>query len=196
MEQKTESVKNEQKGINKDWTIQDIFDKFPGKGQKLAQIMTNAGLHCVGCSASTHETLEQGIMGHGMPQEELTKLVTQLNEAINAETTDEEITLTDAASDKIKALIAADKKEGWGLRIALVAGGCSGFQYELSLNEKALDNEKEYNIKGVKLFITAEHLDKMSGSEVDYVDGLQGAGFKVNNPNVTKSCGCGSSMGF
>ena len=192
MEQKTENVQK----IERTHTIQDVFDKYPGKAMKLGQIMTNAGLHCVGCHASVWETLEQGILGHGMSEDELNKLVKQLNEALDAKDTDGSLLMTDVATDKIKELLKKENKESWGLQVNLAEGGCSGFMYEFALKEKAQDNEETFEVKDVKVFITKAHLDKMKGSEIDYVDGIQGAGFKVNNPNVVKSCGCGNSMGF
>jgi len=195
MEQKTEEVK-EVKEVKKSDTIQAIFDKYPGKAQKLSSLMTNAGLHCVGCDAAVWETLEQGVMGHGMSQEILDKLVVDINETINSKEEETALGMTEVACEKIKELLKKEGKDNWGLQINLAEGGCSGFMYEFALKEKASDTEETFETKGVKVFITKNHLDKMQGSEIDYVDGIQGAGFKVNNPNVVKSCGCGSSMGF
>jgi len=195
MEQKNEVL--EEGPIKPTDTIQSIFDRYPGSSMKLSQIMTNAGLHCVGCHASTFETLEEGLMGHGYDEEALMKLLGSLNaEVTKEEQKGTDISLSDVASKKVNEFLQKENKVGGGLRVALVEGGCSGYQYELSLREKPDENEVMVESKGVKLFLTKEHLDKMEKCEIDYIDGLQGAGFKVNNPNVVKSCGCGHSHGF
>lgn len=177
-------------------TIQDIFDKFPGKAQKLAQIMTNSGLSCIGCHASTFETLEQGTLGHGMDEGNLQSLLKEMNRALNEKVKIKEVLVTKEAVKKINALLKKEGKKSWGLKIGVESGGCSGSQYLLGFQEKALQGEKAVESNGIKLFYLENDTEKLSGSEIDYVDGLQGAGFKINNPNVTKSCRCGSSVGF
>jgi iron-sulfur cluster assembly protein len=104
------------------------------------------------------------------------------------------ITLTDGAASKIKDLVAAnDKPEESVLRVSVRGGGCSGFQYALALDQaKADDHVFEHN--GVAVVVDKVSMQFVFGSEVDYVDGLQGAGFVVNNPNVVAACGCGSSF--
>ncbi|MBI4149467.1 iron-sulfur cluster assembly accessory protein, partial [Candidatus Woesearchaeota archaeon] len=178
--------------ITKDITVDEIFAKYPGKAQKLAHIMTNAGLHCVGCHASTFETLEQGTVGHGMSPADLNNLLQKLNAALqSAEQETGDVTLTEAAAAKVKALLAQEKKAGWGLKLGLTSGGCSGYQYELVFQEREGQDDASFTDRGVKVIIAKEHAEKLSGVEIDYVDSLQGAGFKINNPNVQHSCGCG-----
>ena len=177
--------------ISKDMTIDDVFQKFPSKAQKLAQIMTNAGLHCVGCQASTFETIEQGMLGHGMDKKEVTVLVEELNKTLEEkEETKEDIRFTDFAAEKCKGF---RKETSHGFRVGLNKGSC-GWTYDFKFKESKTDNELEFNDKGIKVFIEKEHVNKFKGMVIDYVEGLQNAGFKVLNPNVTGTCGCGSSV--
>ncbi len=102
--------------ITRDMTIEEVFKRFPSKAQKLAQEMTNRGLHCVGCSASTWETIEAGILGHGMNEEDLEDLLESLN-AVLAEKEDRStITITPRAAKKFLDILAEVGKTGWGLR--------------------------------------------------------------------------------
>jgi iron-sulfur cluster assembly accessory protein len=104
------------------------------------------------------------------------------------------IKLTDAAADKIKQLVAGDAEHaGQALRVAVRGGGCSGFQYALAL-DAAKDEDHVFEHNGVSVVVDKVSMQFVFGSEVDYVDGLQGAGFTVNNPNVVAACGCGSSF--
>lgn len=104
------------------------------------------------------------------------------------------ITLTDQAAEKIKEITAGNgEATEQALRVAVRGGGCSGFQYALALDApKDDDNVFEHN--GVSVVVDSVSMQFVFGSEVDYVDGLQGAGFSVNNPNVVAACGCGSSF--
>jgi iron-sulfur cluster assembly protein len=104
------------------------------------------------------------------------------------------ITLTDKAAAKIQELLA-DQPEGadQALRVAVRGGGCSGFQYALAF-DKRRDDDHVFEQNGVAVIVDKVSMQFVFGSEVDFVDGLQGAGFAVNNPNVVAACGCGSSF--
>ncbi len=110
------------------------------------------------------------------------------------ETTEAAISLTDKAADKIKDLLSANQEASeQALRVAVRGGGCSGFQYALALDQ-AKDDDHVFSRQGVDVVVDKVSMQFVFGSEVDYVDGLQGAGFVVNNPNVVAACGCGSSF--
>ncbi len=110
------------------------------------------------------------------------------------ETLDSAITLTDGAADKIKDLVAGrDNADESALRVAVRGGGCSGFQYALALDQ-AKDDDHIFEHNGVSVVVDKVSMQFVIGSQVDFVDGLQGAGFVVNNPNVVAACGCGSSF--
>jgi len=105
------------------------------------------------------------------------------------------ITLTKKAEEKVKEILLDQPETFAGLRIQVVGGGCSGFQYRMGFDKNFNDqNDTVFEFDGLKVFIDKSSLLYMNGAEVDYVEGLHGAGFKFNNPNVTGSCGCGSSF--
>jgi len=106
----------------------------------------------------------------------------------------EPITLTDKAASKVKELLSEQENGSeQALRVAVRGGGCSGFQYALAFDEPKQDDHRFEN-QGVAVVVDKTSMQFVFGSEVDWVDGLQGAGFSVNNPNVTAACGCGSSF--
>ena len=108
--------------------------------------------------------------------------------------TSQPITLTDKAAGKIKELIGSnDDASEQALRVAVRGGGCSGFQYALALDQPKSDDHV-FKHQGVSVVVDKVSMQFVFGSEVDYVDGLHGAGFVVNNPNVVAACGCGSSF--
>jgi iron-sulfur cluster assembly protein len=110
------------------------------------------------------------------------------------ETPEAAIKLTDTAAGKIKELVEArGKPDEQALRVAVRGGGCSGFQYALALDQ-AKQDDNVFEHQGVAVVVDKVSMPFVFGSEVDYVDGLQGAGFVVNNPNVVAACGCGSSF--
>jgi iron-sulfur cluster assembly protein len=103
------------------------------------------------------------------------------------------VTLTDTATSKVKELMNGQAEDDTGLRVAIRGGGCSGFQYALAFDQKR-EGDEVFEYSDIKLLIDTESLPFVDGSEVDYVEGLQGAGFAVNNPNVVAACGCGQSF--
>lgn len=177
-------------------TIEEIFARFPHKSQKLAQEVTNTGLHCVGCQAATWETLEAGMLGHGFAEEEIDALVDRLN-AILEEIQDlSAITLTKRAADKYRQILAEEGKMNWGLRFADRAAGCSGFEYVLDYSETPKEDDSVFHSEGIDIHVNKQMVSRLIGSEIDYVDGLNGSGFKISNPNVKGSCGCGKSQSY
>lgn len=181
--------------ISKEMTIQEIFSSFPSKAQKLALELSKAGLNCVGCSSSTWETLESGVLRHGYGEKELEDLLKKLN-AILAEVSDTStITLTERAAEKFKSFCEAEGKPNLALRFDERPAGCSGFEYVLEFSEVASDEDVVFHSNGVDIHVYVSALDRLQGCEIDYVEGLQ-SGFKISNPNVRSSCGCGSSHGY
>jgi iron-sulfur cluster assembly accessory protein len=104
------------------------------------------------------------------------------------------IALTDVAVEKVKEVIAREGLKDGGLRVSVVGGGCSGFQYSLSLDDSAREDDMVIEQGGVKLFLDPISQQHVYGTVIDYVNGLHGAGFKFVNPNATRTCGCGSSF--
>ncbi|MBI2541455.1 iron-sulfur cluster assembly accessory protein [Candidatus Woesearchaeota archaeon] len=194
MEQETKQLKQV---ISKDMTIGDVVAKYPS----VIEPLQAAGVHCVGCHVSYHETLEQGFKGHGMSDEEVSTTIEKLNKAVEDSKLDEgkEFIVTNKAAEKLKEVLKENNKEGSGLRVEIVPGGCSGFQYGLELDDSTTDLDLVVEEKGVKIIITKENMNFLKGAKLDYVDSLQGGGFKISNPNVNKSgggCGCGQSFEY
>ena len=103
------------------------------------------------------------------------------------------VTLTDIAAQKISGLLSDEEHAGAGLRVAVRGGGCSGFQYQLALDE-AREGDKVFEHDGIRILVDEMSMRYVDGSTVDYTESLMGAGFQVNNPNVVAACGCGSSF--
>ncbi len=105
------------------------------------------------------------------------------------------ITLTDKGAEKVREFLStqATVDATAGLRVGVRGGGCSGFQYALAFDEQR-DNDEVFEDKGIRLLVDTPSLPYVRGSVIDFVEGLQGAGFKVENPNVIAACGCGSSF--
>jgi iron-sulfur cluster assembly protein len=104
------------------------------------------------------------------------------------------IKISDSAATKIKELLGEQEDASeQALRVAVRGGGCSGFQYALAFDAPKQDDHR-FEDKGVAVVVDKTSMQFVFGSEVDWVDGLQGAGFSVNNPNVVAACGCGSSF--
>ncbi len=104
------------------------------------------------------------------------------------------VTLSANAVAKVKEIMAQQNPVPAGLRIGVVGGGCSGFQYSMNFENGAGAMDKVFDYDGLKLFVDATSLMYLSGVNVDYIETLEGAGFKFDNPNVKSTCGCGSSF--
>ena len=103
------------------------------------------------------------------------------------------ISITEKAAEKVQEIAAAEDLAGQGLRLRVIGGGCAGFSYDLYFEDKPTDLDETFEERGVKLYIDPLSYQYLEGTEIDYVEGLHGAGFKFNNPNSKGSCGCGSS---
>ncbi len=106
------------------------------------------------------------------------------------------ITLSASAARRIGALIAMDEYAGMKFRVSVSGGGCSGFQYGFSFDDKAEADELIIERDGAKMVIDSMSLMYLAGSEVDFIENVGGSYFVINNPNATSSCGCGSSFGI
>ncbi len=176
--------------------ISDILGKNPAKSQKLAQEMTNHGLQCASCKSATWETLEMGMLSHGRSEEEIEELLERLNEILDEEVDLTTISLTKKAAEKFREVAKEEGAEGWGLRFAYKAGGCSGFEYVLDFEETPSEDDQVFHSNGVDIFVKEVMVKRLIGSEIDFLDGLMGSGFKISNPNAKGSCSCGSSQSY
>jgi len=101
---------------------------------------------------------------------------------------------TEAAANKVKVLIAEEKNPNLKLRVSVDGGGCSGFQYAFAFDESVNEDDTVVEKNGATMLIDVTSMQYLNGSEVDYLEGLEGARFVVNNPNAATTCGCGSSF--
>ncbi|HLF54432.1 MAG TPA: iron-sulfur cluster assembly accessory protein [Candidatus Nanoarchaeia archaeon] len=184
--------------VTKDMVIADVLKKHPD----VAVIMLEHGLHCVGCHANVFDTIEAGCKVHGLDDATVDSLVNSINKFISEEQVEKEVpkgpakvTISGVAANKVKELLAKDKLEGHGLRVAVSPGGCSGFVYQMNFEKSAGKDDFVLEDNGVKVFIDKDSLEMLRGAEIDYVDQLNESGFKINNPNAKQNCGCGKSFG-
>lgn len=104
------------------------------------------------------------------------------------------INMTPNAITKVKEIMSQQNPAPAGLRVGVVGGGCSGFSYSMSFENAAGLMDKSYDFDGLKVYVDATSLMYLNGAQIDYVETLEGAGFKFENPNVKSTCGCGSSF--
>lgn len=105
-----------------------------------------------------------------------------------------QITLTDSLVKRLRALQAAQGRAGLMLRVAVLGGGCSGFQYQFSLIDVVEDDDRVFDKDGVKVAVDNVSMEYLQGSTIDFTEELIGASFQIRNPNATSSCGCGTSF--
>lgn len=106
-----------------------------------------------------------------------------------------EISLTEKAGKEIKKIMSENQiPDTYGLRVGVKGGGCSGFTYSLGFDVESKEGDTVITSDDIKLFVDGKSLFYLSGTELDFSDGLNGKGFVFNNPNATKTCGCGDSF--
>ena len=102
--------------------------------------------------------------------------------------------LTSTAVSKVKEILTQQSPEPKGLRVAVVGGGCSGFSYQMNFENDSNGIDKVFDFEGLKVFVDQASLMYLKGTRIDYIETLEGSGFKFENPNVKTTCGCGSSF--
>ena len=113
---------------------------------------------------------------------------------MNATIQEEPMTVTEAAAAKAAELLAGQPSADAAVRVFVKSGGCSGYSYGMSIDDRRLDGDRVFEDRGVKLVVDPKSWPLLQGSEIDYVENMMGGGFSVNNPNATSACGCGSSF--
>ncbi len=194
--------------ITKNMTIGEVVEKYP----QVASVMQAYGLHCIGCHVNPFESIEEGALSHGMPQDIFDDMLKEVNirakeQSPNAEKHNghnhvehresemKNVSLTSNAVDKLYDFREKEGKSNeFGLRVSAAPGGCAGFMYRLEFDKAGSEDMEFEQSKGMKLIVNKNQLSMLKGVEIDYVDSLEGSGFKINNPNSTGSCGCGKSF--
>ena len=105
-----------------------------------------------------------------------------------------DLTLTETAIDQVKKLLARDDRQGFGLRVAVTDGGCSGHSYKLDFDKEQKPGDTVLDWDGVKVYVDGASAPFLQGMVIDFESGLYGGGFKFSNPNATATCGCGTSF--
>jgi len=105
-----------------------------------------------------------------------------------------DLKLTDSAVEQVKKLLARDQRAGYGLRVGVTDGGCSGFSYKLDFDNQQKAEDMMFEFGGIPIYIDRASAPYLSGTVIDFVTGLHGGGFKFSNPNATGTCGCGTSF--
>ncbi len=105
------------------------------------------------------------------------------------------VTLSSKAVEMVKIALKEERLESHGLRVAVRGGGCSGLEYALDFADAERVGDTVYVIEGLRVYIDLASLSYLKGTVIDYVEGLNGAGFQFNNPNARRTCGCSSSHG-
>ena len=104
------------------------------------------------------------------------------------------LTLTPKAAEKVREIREAENLGEQGLRVRVIGGGCSGFSYDLFFEEDTSGMDERFESQGIPLYVDMMSYQYLEGTEIDYVEGLHGAGFKFLNPQAKATCGCGSSF--
>src|SRR5688572_33190829 len=104
------------------------------------------------------------------------------------------ISITELAAEKVEGIAKGEGLDGQGVQLRVIGGGCAGFQYDLYFEEAPTDLDETFESNGVQLFVDPLSYQYLDGTQIDYVETTHGSGFKFGNPNVTGTCGCGSSF--
>lgn len=185
--------KSTQAPITADMTISAVLERHPN----AAEIMQEFGLHCFGCSVNILETLEEGILGHGMPKFMLDDMLKALNGSYDhykKDIQEKGVYLTEKGAFKIVELAQMEGHKTYGIRVKILEGGCcSNVAYSMDFEKSAQKDDKILGFHhGVTLFIDPESFKKLKGSKIDYIETYEAAGFKIDNPNGKEGCGCAS----
>jgi iron-sulfur cluster assembly protein/iron-sulfur cluster insertion protein len=130
-----------------------------------------------------------------VPRRNEEEAVTTISTSVNIGKKPAPVTLSDDAAIKVADLLAQEEgSETLALRVAVKPGGCSGYSYEMFFDSEVMTDDVVREFGTVKVVVDAASADLLTGSTLDYSDGLQGAGFHITNPNATRTCGCGSSF--
>lgn len=104
------------------------------------------------------------------------------------------INISDRAAGEVQSLLERQEKPEAMLRVFVSGGGCSGFQYGMTLEEEPMEGDQQFDVNNVKVIVDPRSAMYLEGAQIDFVDNLMGGGFKIDNPNAASSCGCGSSF--
>ena len=117
-----------------------------------------------------------------------------MTETTQAPIVNEEIKVTEKAANRVKVILDGEGKTGYGLRVSVIGGGCSGMTYNMSFDNEQGEFDKVYDSNGIKVYCDLKSWLYLKGTEVDFSDDMLSGGFQINNPNAERTCGCGTSF--
>ena len=121
-------------------------------------------------------------------------MTTTMIEPMQIAIANEEMSLSEAAADKLRKILMEKNLPNHGLRVFVAGGGCSGLQYGMAFESQGREQDTIVEAHGVKMYVDPMSLEYLRGASIDYVDNLMGGGFRIENPNAVSACGCGSSF--
>ena len=180
--------------ISKELMIGEVMARWP----HVTTIMARHGFKLGGCNTSPFETIEQTASKQGMAIEKIEVMVADVNEELSKEKPAESlggiITVTELAAKHIKNIMTSDGKENSYLKLGVVPGGCSGFNYEMDFIDQPNSEDMVDESNGIKLVMERTHEKFLRGITIDFRESLNGAGFVMQNPNAKSGCSCGQSF--
>lgn len=121
-------------------------------------------------------------------------IISEVRNQLTMQTTERILTMTPLAIERVKEFMAKDDSQANGLRIFVMQGGCSGYQYGMVLEKNAKSDDLSWSENGINVYVDNQSAKLLQGANIDFVDTVQGSGFKIDNPNAVASCGCGNSF--
>ena len=184
--------------ITKELTIGDVILEYPEIIPKLQEY----GIHCVGCHVSAYEKLGDGFASHGLSDDKIEQIISELNKVVKnhhvetqrKEPVNKSIEFTEDAAKKLRELMEKQGKKNYGVRISADPGGCSGYVYSMQFDNEEKQGDIILESSGLKVFVDQQSISVLGGTTINYVDNLSESGFKFDNPNAQRSCGCGKSF--
>ncbi|MBI5176544.1 iron-sulfur cluster assembly accessory protein [Candidatus Micrarchaeota archaeon] len=191
----SQTVSQSSEQIRGDMLIGEIVARHP----EVVPLFLKYGLHCVGCRVSPYETIEQGSLGHGMPNDVFSQMIAEANSRIGQwreenPSSSNAVELTASAAEQVKKIMKTEGKEGYGLRVEAVAGGCAGYSYQMDFEQAPGGQDASFETHGLTVFYAKSAEKFLAGTVIDYREALQGSGFVMRNPNAKSACGCGESF--
>ena len=181
--------------VTKDTIIGELVEAHP----EVIEVLSGFGVQCFGCQGAVFESIGDGFSQHGISNELIEEAVKKINEEINKhqEKPPENIEnpsfdITELAAKKIEQFMSDKNKTA--LRVSVKTGGCSGMQYEFSLIESKNEGDFEFTINRARVLVDKKSMEHLNNCQLDYLDSLSEAGFKIANPNAKETCGCGKSF--
>ena len=169
--------------VNKGMTISEVISRYP----EAAEIMTDHGLHCVGCHVNPYESIEQGSPGHGMSPEKIDEMVDEINDLVK-DHDEKKVIVSESALRKFRELMAKDGKPDSSIRLTVVPQGCDGVAYDVDFADVPEANDQVLEDNGLKIFVPKTQLAMVNGIRITYTESADGSiGFRILKPEQAEA---------